>query len=258
MEQFDFEKINDVISKLTKSNPKNLHTSVTVNSSGKTDSIVEFEFASLRNSEINNIITKILESTKESWNGKVYLGSEKLKLNHVTSNILSFKVDTDTFVEMLNEGSLSDSIDSNVCELYTKKIPIIVKSIIRRVGVTVSITEYRINIYRYASEMYDTAKGELIGVYSGKPTDPVTDSELKDIIFGAGYSGSYTVFNYTKGTKGELVAANTWDFSPKEVLPGEVTSPVYTFANLFEDWGISGTEVDVLYSGQLSEVDPNA
>ena len=244
MEKFDFEKINDVISKLIKSNPKNLHTSVTVNSSGTTDSVVEFEFSSLRNSEINDIVTKILESAKETWDGEIYLGSEKLKLIHVTSNILSFKVDTDTFVEMINEGELSDSINSDTCELYTKKIPMIVKSIAGKVGETVPVIEYHINIYQQVSSIYDSAKGILIGVYSGKSTDLVSTNEIVKIIIDSGYIPSLGVVRYcVKGAKGELAevdSLNLSDSAPKDQAP-----QVYTFAELFEKWRIGGTSVDV-------------
>lgn len=258
MEKFDFEKINHVISTLIKSNPKNLHTSVTVNSSGKTDSIIEFEFATLRNNEINDIVAKILESDKDTWNGQIYLGSERIKLNYVTSNILQFKVDCNTFVELLKNNNISDSIDDEKRNKYIEKLPSISKSMTGKYNNTPINSDsnevsYSINIYRYnGSSIYDNAKNELIGTYSGKASDPVTDSGFKEVIYGAGYTGSTDIIYYTRGAKGECVYRESWNFGPKVQVQADaalILPTIYTFADLFRDWEIDGTKVDVFFMG---------
>lgn len=115
----NFDKINQLLSKIFKDNSQHLNMVITNVDNGK--SLIRFNYNVLRDHELSTIINALKGSDKNYWYGKVYWNDPKIKLEQINESTLVFEVGADDFVEIVSKDD-SQNFDSKIVDSYSKRL----------------------------------------------------------------------------------------------------------------------------------------
>ena len=115
----NFDKINQLLTKISKINSQHLNMVITNADNGK--SLIRFNYNVLRDHELSTIVNALKDSDKNYWYGKVYWNDPKIKLEQINESTLVFEVGVDDFVEIVSKDD-SQNFDSKIVDSYSKRL----------------------------------------------------------------------------------------------------------------------------------------